>query len=37
MLYISGSSGAQFDERAQALRGAKDMLSAIAAGGESTG
>jgi hypothetical protein len=36
MLYISGSSGAQFDERAQALRGAEDVLSAIAAGAQST-
>ena len=36
MLYLSGSSGAQFDQRAQALRGAKDVLSAIAAGAEST-
>jgi hypothetical protein len=35
MLYISGSSGAQFDERAQALRGAEDVLPAIAAGAES--
>ena len=37
MLYISGSSGAQFDSRAQTLRGADDVLSAIAAGAESTG
>jgi hypothetical protein len=37
MLYISGSSGAQFDERAQQLRGAEDILSAIAAGAESAG
>jgi hypothetical protein len=29
MLYISGSSGAQFDERAQALRAADDVISAI--------
>jgi hypothetical protein len=29
MLYISGSSGAQFDERAQALREATDIISAI--------
>ena len=29
MLYISGSSGAQFDKRAQALRGADDIVSAI--------
>ncbi len=37
MLYISGTSGAQFDERAQALRGADDVLSAItAAGAESS-
>jgi hypothetical protein len=35
MLYISGSSGAQFDDRAHALRGAEDVLSAIAAGAES--
>jgi hypothetical protein len=35
MLYVSGSSGAQFDERAQALRGAEDVLSAITAGAES--
>ena len=35
MLYVSGSSGAQFDERAQALRGDGDVLSAIAAGAES--
>jgi hypothetical protein len=35
MLYISGTSGAQFDERADALRGADDVLSAIAAGGKS--
>jgi hypothetical protein len=30
MLYISGSSGAQFDQRAQALRGTDDIVSAIA-------
>jgi hypothetical protein len=36
VLYISGSSGAQFDERARTLRGADDVLSAIAAGAEST-
>jgi type IV secretion system protein TrbE len=36
MLYLSGSSGAQFDERARQLRGADDVLSAIAAGAEST-
>ena len=35
MLYISGTSGAQFDERARQLRGAEDVLSAIAAGTES--
>jgi hypothetical protein len=35
MLYISGSSGAQFDQRAQALRGADDVLSAITAGAQS--
>ena len=29
MLYVSGSTGAQFDERAQALRGADDVVSAI--------
>lgn len=29
MLYISGSSGAQFDERVLALRGADDVVSAI--------
>jgi hypothetical protein len=37
MLYIGGSSGAQFDERARQLRGADDVLSAIAAGAESAG
>jgi len=31
MLYISGSSGAQFDERAQVLRGTDDIVSAIEA------
>src|SRR6266481_689640 len=31
MLYISGSSGAQFDERARELRGSHDVVSAIAA------
>jgi hypothetical protein len=31
MLYISGSSGAQFDERARDLRTADDLLSAIEA------
>jgi hypothetical protein len=30
MLYISGSSGAQFDERARRLRGTDDVVSAIA-------
>jgi hypothetical protein len=35
MLYITGSGGAQFDERTDALRGAEDVLSAIAAGAES--
>jgi type IV secretion system protein TrbE len=29
MLCISGTSGAQFDQRAQALRGAADVLAAI--------
>jgi hypothetical protein len=29
MLYISGSSGAQFDERARRLRGTDDVVSAI--------
>ena len=32
MLYVSGSSGAQFDERAQELRGTSDLISAISAG-----
>ena len=31
MLYISGSSGAQFDERAQVLRTAGDIVSAVEA------
>jgi len=31
MLYISGSSGAQFDQRAQALRGSDDVVATIAA------
>jgi hypothetical protein len=35
MLYISGSSGAQFDQRADAVRGADDVMTAIAAGAES--
>jgi hypothetical protein len=30
MLYISGSSGAQFDERAQVLRGTDDVVAAVA-------
>ena len=29
MLYVSGSSGAQFDERARQLRGSRDILSAV--------
>jgi type IV secretion system protein TrbE len=29
MLYVSGSSGAQFDERARQLRGSADIVSAI--------
>jgi hypothetical protein len=35
MLYIAGTSGEQFDERARQLRGADDVLSAIAEGAES--
>jgi hypothetical protein len=31
MLYISGSSGAQFDQRAQVLRETKDVVSAVEA------
>lgn len=31
MLCISGSSGAQFDERARQLRGTEDIISAIEA------
>ena len=31
MLYLSGSSGAQFDERARQLRGTEDIISAIEA------
>jgi hypothetical protein len=31
MLYISGSSGAQFDQRAEALRGSNDVVATIAA------
>jgi hypothetical protein len=30
MLYISGSSGAQFDARAEKLRGCEDVVVAIA-------
>jgi hypothetical protein len=29
MLYISGSSGAQFDERSKDLRGCDDIVAAI--------
>ncbi len=29
MLYVSGSSGAQFDERARELRGTDDVISAM--------
>jgi hypothetical protein len=36
MLYIGGSSGAQFDQRANALRTADDALAAITAGAESS-
>ena len=36
MLYISGSSGAQFDDERE-LRGTEDVLSAIAAGADSNG
>jgi hypothetical protein len=35
MLYISGSSGVQFDDRTRQLRGAEDVLSAITAGADS--
>ncbi len=31
MLYVSGSSGAQFDQRAEALRGSNDVVATIAA------
>ena len=31
MLYVSGSSGAQFDERAEKLRGCEDVVAAISA------
>src|SRR6266550_2600992 len=31
MLHISGSSGAQFDQRAEALRGSNDVVATIAA------
>jgi hypothetical protein len=34
MLYISGSSGAKFDERARGLRGSEDVISAIQAASE---
>jgi hypothetical protein len=34
MLYISGSSGAQFDERPKQLREVDDVISAIAAKSE---
>jgi len=30
MLYVSGSSGAQFDERAEKLRGCEDVVAATA-------
>lgn len=30
MLYVSGSSGAQFDERAKQLRGTHDIIGAVA-------
>lgn len=30
MLYVSGSSGAQFDERAEKLRGCEDGVAATA-------
>jgi hypothetical protein len=36
MLYLSGSSGAQFDERAQKLRDNDDIIGAIASGAELT-
>ena len=36
MLYISGSSGVQFDDRTR-MRGAEDVLSAITAGADSNG
>jgi len=29
MLYVSGSSGAQFDERARQLCGCEDIVSAV--------
>ena len=35
MLYLSGSSGAQFDQRAQKLRQTDDVGEAISAGAES--
>jgi hypothetical protein len=31
ILYISGTSGAQFDERARQLRGSEDVISSIEA------
>jgi hypothetical protein len=34
MLYVSGSSGAQFDERAEKLRGSEDVIAAITANSE---
>ena len=34
MLYVSGSSGAQFDERARQLRGKRDIVSAIVGNAE---
>ena len=33
MLYISGSSGAQFDERARQMRNADSVIEAISTGG----
>ena len=34
MLYVTGSSGAQFDERARQLRGKRDIVSAIVGNAE---
>ena len=34
MLYVSGSSGAQFDERADKLRESEDVVAAITANAE---